>query len=170
MKYLTVAEYAAAHGISEQAVYKQIRAGKLLTVEREENGKRKKFIPEEEPAAGTAATPDAALAAALAALTEQLKAKDAQIAAQQAQIMELAKLVDQAQQLQAHANKLFELAAHPEAAAPAAGDSAADEPPEGGPVSFSQDTGQHPGRAGAVPDLGTAHPEAKRGFWSKLFG
>ena len=163
MKYLTVAEYAAAHGISEQAVYKQIRAGKLLTVEREENGKKKKFIPEEEPAAGPAATPDAALAAALAALTEQLKAKDAQIAA-------LTELLDHAQQLQAHTNKLLELAAHPEAAAPAASDGAADEPPESGPVNCSQDTGQHPGRAGAVPEMGTARPEEKRGFWSRLFG
>lgn len=157
MKYLSVSEYAAAHGISEQAVYKQIRAGKLFTVERDENGKKKKFIPEEDPAAGPAATPDTALAAALAALTEQLKAKDAQIAA-------LTELLDHAQQLQAHTNKLLELAA------PAAGDSAADELPESGPVSCSQNTGQHPGRAGAVPDLGTARPEGKRGFWSKLFG
>lgn len=161
MKYLTVAEYAAAHGITEQAVYKQIRAGKLPTVEREKNGKKTKFIPEGEPTPAAAATPDAAIAAALAALTEQLKAKDAQIAAQQTQIAELTKLVDQAQQLQAHANKLLELAAHPETSEPGAGDGAAHEQPEAAPVSCSP---------GELPKMGPARPEEKRGFWSKLFG
>ena len=41
---LSVKEYAARQGMTEQAVYKQIRAGKLLTVERQENGKAKKYI------------------------------------------------------------------------------------------------------------------------------
>ena len=41
---LTVKEYAAHQGMTEQAAYKQIRAGKLLTVERQENGKAKKYI------------------------------------------------------------------------------------------------------------------------------
>lgn len=41
---ITVKEYAARQGMTEQAAYKQIRAGKLLTVERQENGKAKKYI------------------------------------------------------------------------------------------------------------------------------
>ena len=41
---LTVKEYAARQGMTEQAAYKQIRAGKLVTVERQENGKAKKYI------------------------------------------------------------------------------------------------------------------------------
>lgn len=41
---LTVKEYAARQGMTEQAAYKQIRAGKLQTVERQENGKAKKYV------------------------------------------------------------------------------------------------------------------------------
>jgi hypothetical protein len=41
---ISVKEYAARTGMTEQAVYKQIRAGKLPTVERRENGKAKKYV------------------------------------------------------------------------------------------------------------------------------
>ena len=41
---LSVKEYATLHGMTEQAVYKKIRAGKLQTTERQENGKRKLYI------------------------------------------------------------------------------------------------------------------------------
>lgn len=41
---LSVKEYATLHGMTEQAVYKKIRAGKLQTTERQENGKRKLHI------------------------------------------------------------------------------------------------------------------------------
>ena len=41
---LSVKEYAALHGMTEQAVYKKIRAGKLQTTERQENGKQKLYV------------------------------------------------------------------------------------------------------------------------------
>ena len=41
---ISVKEYAALHGMTEQAVYKRIRAGKLETIEHRENGKRKRLI------------------------------------------------------------------------------------------------------------------------------
>ena len=43
-EYLTIKEYATLYGLSEQAVYKQVRSGKLTVVERQESGKRKKYI------------------------------------------------------------------------------------------------------------------------------
>ena len=41
---LSVKEYAARQGMTEQAAYKQIRTGKILSVERQENGKPKKYV------------------------------------------------------------------------------------------------------------------------------
>ena len=98
---LTVKEYAARQGMTEQAAYKQIRAGKLTTVERQENGKPKKYIfcpvDPEEAAASPAPDPRieepaereqpprpadqtaAALEKAVAALSAQIKEKDRQI-------------------------------------------------------------------------------------------
>lgn len=57
---LTVKEYAARQGMTEQAAYKQIRAGKLTTVERQENGKPKKYIfcPMDPEEAAAAPAPD----------------------------------------------------------------------------------------------------------------
>lgn len=115
---LTVKEYAARQGMTEQAAYKQIRAGKLLTVERQEGGKVKKYVFwEDGPAAAAAgagqiqagspedlpqepgesvknehippAQPEsAALEQAVAALTAQLAEKDKQIAEKDRQITE----------------------------------------------------------------------------------
>lgn len=115
---ISVKEYAERKGITEQAVYKQIRAGALQSVEQTESGKAKKYIfvptaesqdtgdhPDPAPAAaesqdtGTAA---AALAEiAIKALTAQLEEKDKQIE-------RLTQLLDNSQQLQAHSQKLLE--------------------------------------------------------------
>ena len=43
--YLSVKEYAALHGITEQAVYKNIRTGRLAAEDRIIDGKCKKVIP-----------------------------------------------------------------------------------------------------------------------------
>ena len=40
----TVKEYASLHGMTEQAVYKKIRSGKLKATERQESGKRKLYV------------------------------------------------------------------------------------------------------------------------------
>ena len=55
-EFFSVKEYAALHGMTEQAVYKKIRAGKLQTTERQENGKRKMYILD--PTASGEAVPD----------------------------------------------------------------------------------------------------------------
>ena len=64
---LSVKEYATLHGMTEQAVYKKIRAGKLQTTARQENGKRKLYILLD-PAGNdeTVSTPDTAEPAARA--------------------------------------------------------------------------------------------------------
>ena len=114
---LTVKEYAARQGMTEQAAYKQIRAGKLLTVERQENGKAKKYIfvfaqEDQDTPPGAAGAPEqspgpapdqtgAALEKAVAALTAQLEEKDRQI-------NRLTELLSQSHQLQAHSQKLIE--------------------------------------------------------------
>lgn len=125
---LTVKEYAARQGMTEQAAYKQIRAGKLTTVERQENGKPKKYIfcPVDPEEAAAAPAPDprieepaereqppraadqtaAALEKAVAALSAQLEEKDRQI-------NRLTELLNQSQQLQAHSQKLLEQGAQP---------------------------------------------------------
>ena len=43
-EYMTVKDYAAASGMSHQAVYKSIKAGKLVTEERTIDGKTIKMI------------------------------------------------------------------------------------------------------------------------------
>lgn len=167
---LTVKEYAARQGMTEQAAYKQIRAGKLATVERQENGKPKKYIfcpldPEE--AAAAAAAPDlhqenqaereqpnraadqtaAALEKAVAALSAQLEEKDRQIT-------RLTDLLNQSQQLQAHSQKLLEQGTQPPQDAP-------EEPPSGSPDAEP---------ATEEPQAASQEQPKKRGFLAWLFG
>lgn len=134
---LTVKEYAARQGMTEQAAYKQIRAGKLVTVERQENGKAKKYIffqeiqtTKPEGAAGafdpgraqspaldqTAATDEsqkepakqAATDQTAAALEKAVAALTAQLEEKDRQINRLTELLSQSHQLQAHSQKLLE--------------------------------------------------------------
>lgn len=166
---LTVKEYAARQGMTEQAAYKQIRAGKLTTVERRENGKPKKYIfcPVDPEEAAAAPAPDprieepaereqpprpddqtaAALEKAVAALSAQLEEKDRQI-------NRLTELLNQSQQLQAHSQKLLEQGAQQP-------QEAQEEPPSGSQaVERDNEEAQAP------------RPEQpkKRGFWAWLFG
>lgn len=133
--YITVKEYAALLGISVQAVYKQIRAGRLEYTEITEAGKKVKYIKAASAAAGPEATEAAATAPAgvdpgtspapdpvriaLDLLGAQLQEKDKQIERLQADIKEkdahireqaaqLAELLRNSQQLQAHAQHLLE--------------------------------------------------------------
>lgn len=80
---ISVKEYAARKGTTEQAVYKQIRAGKLQTFEQ------------------TAPAAVALAELSIKALTAQLEAKDRQIE-------ELTHLLDNSQKLQAHSQSLLE--------------------------------------------------------------
>ena len=135
---LTVKEYAARQGMTEQAAYKQIRAGKLLTVERQENGKAKKYIfvfaqEDQDTTPGAAGAPDqspgpapdqAGTAAADprqsqgseapaqdqtgAALEKAVAALTAQLEEKDRQINRLTELLSQSHQLQAHSQKLLE--------------------------------------------------------------
>ena len=157
-KILTVKEYAARQGMTEQAVYKQIKTGKLLTIDRQENGKQKKYIfcqDDQEPPAGSAPeqaqkdTPPgesaagqnaAALEKAVAALTAQLEEKDRQI-------NRLTELLSQAQLLQAHSQKLLEQGAQQPKEEPAEVVEIEEEPPKEQP-----------------------EEPKKRGFWAWLFG
>lgn len=115
---LTVKEYAARQGITEQAAYKQIRTGKIKTIEKREKGKPKKYIvyernepePEEkQPPQGDAlpADPKEALEKAVEALTAQLAKKDEQIEQQARTIDRLTTLLDQSHQLQALSQTLL---------------------------------------------------------------
>ena len=54
---LSIREYATYHNITEQAVYKKIKAGKLSTVTIQENGKPKQYIYIPEAAAGADQSP-----------------------------------------------------------------------------------------------------------------
>ncbi len=179
---LTVKEYAARQGMTEQAAYKQIRAGKLLTVERQEGGKPKKYIFWEDgqapAAAGAGQIPagspeepqkeygenvqnghaaaqeqaSAALDQAVAALTAQLAEKDKQIAEKDRQIERFTELLSQAHQLQAHTQKLLE---------------------QGTPQA-EQEPATQAGPATAA-DEAAAHQDAqeapkKKGFFAWLFG
>lgn len=54
---LSIREYATYHNITEQAVYKKIKAGKLSTVTIQENGKPKQYIYIPEAAAGADQAP-----------------------------------------------------------------------------------------------------------------
>ena len=152
MKYFSVKECAAFLGISEQAVRKQIKAGKLKTIETEKDGKKRILIEQPEPEAAAAPEPDqgqpTALIAAIDALTEQLKAKDLQIA-------KLQQLLENAQLQQAHTSKLLEGKI-----------SAYDVQPEAAAA---------PDREASAPDQSAASSpaepkaEKKRGFWSVFF-
>ena len=157
---ISVKEYAAQQGMTEQAAYKQIRAGKLQIVEMQENGKTKKMILstiEENPGQGAApadpsppqpdpgqAAPDlpitAALENAIAVLTSQLEEKDRQIS-------RLTELLDQSQKLQLHSQLLLEQAT-PQAQEDPQTEEVTPEPP-----------------GSAQPKEG----QKKRGFWSWLF-
>jgi len=123
-EYLSVKEYAAATGLSFQAVYKSIKAGKIPTEERTIDGKRIKVIVQDDDHAptSTAAAADPvllddaavipgpedparndgikALEKAVEALTQQLAEKDRQIAS-------LMQLLHDQQELQAHSQLLL---------------------------------------------------------------
>ena len=135
---LTVKEYAARQGMTEQAAYKQIRAGKLLTVERQENGKAKKYIfvfaqEAQDAPPGAAGSPDQSPEPAPdqtgpaaadprrspgseapaqdqtgAALEKAVAALTAQLEEKDRQISRLTELLSQSHQLQAHSQKLLE--------------------------------------------------------------
>ena len=126
-EYMTVKDYAAASGMSHQAVYKSIKAGKLITEERTIDGKTIKMIvkddnhvqpspavldpdllddaavfhgpedPAEHPASNDGMR---ALEKAVETLTRQLEEKDRQIA-------DLMKLLHNQQELQAHSQMLL---------------------------------------------------------------
>lgn len=134
---LSVKEYAARQGMTEQAAYKQIRTGKILSVELQENGKPKKYVfvlsqEGQDIAAGSpeqiqspALDPDAATDAedlhkgpatekepaedpTGAALEKAIAALTAQLEEKDRQISRLTELLSQSQQLQAHSQKLLE--------------------------------------------------------------
>lgn len=130
---LTVKEYAARQGMTEQAAYKQIRAGKLLTVEHQEGGKSKKYIfleagqgqaaaadaagqipaksqeeIQREPREGVLIGHAAAQDQTSAAINQAVEALTAQLAEKDKQIERLTELLSQSHQLQAHAQKLLE--------------------------------------------------------------
>ena len=172
---LTVKEYAARQGMTEQAAYKQIRAGKLLTVERQEGGKAKKYIfledgqgqaaagagqipagspedlpqePGESVQSGhipTAQPENTALDQAVAALTAQLAEKDKQIE-------RLTELLSQSHQLQAHTQKLLEQGTPPAEQEPA---------PQAGPAAAAEEAAAHQDAQEAPK---------KKGFFAWLFG
>lgn len=129
--YISIKEYAAQRGISLQAVYKQIRAGKIEYKEISDGGRMVKYIKAEQAAPrsnmDTAAENEqdnlkqaaAPIQLALDLLGEQLKEKDRQIERLQAEIKEkdnhireqaekLTELLKNSQQLQAHAQHLLE--------------------------------------------------------------
>lgn len=129
--YVTVKEYADLRGISIQAVYKQIRAGRLEVSEITEAGRKVKYIKadaapgapeaasEERPDPGPAQPAADPVRVALDLLGAQLQEKDKQIERLQADIREkdahireqaaqLAELLRNSQQLQAHAQHLLE--------------------------------------------------------------
>lgn len=116
---ISVKEYAERKGITEQAVYKQIRAGALQSVEQTESGKAKKYIfvptaesqdtgdhPDAAPAAAADSQDTGTAAAALAEIA--IKALTAQLEEKDKQIERLTQLLDNSQQLQAHSQKLLE--------------------------------------------------------------
>ena len=119
--YLTVNEYAAENGMTHQAVYKSIKAGKVVTEERTIDGKRRKVVVVDRvqtddpptnqedgsdnrqpaPKVATAGNDEvSALEKAVEALTQQLAEKDRQIA-------NLMQLLHNQQELQAHNQMLL---------------------------------------------------------------
>ncbi len=122
-EYMSVKEYAAATGLSFQAVYKSIKAGKIPTEERTLDGKKIKVIVKSDnhtqprpavldpvllddaadiPGPEDPAKNDGikALEKAVEALTQQLAEKDRQIAS-------LMQLLHDQQELQAHSQLLL---------------------------------------------------------------
>lgn len=169
--YVTVKEYADLRGISIQAVYKQIRAGRLEVSEITEAGRKVKYIradaapgaPEADASAertdpGPAQPAGDPIRVALDLLGAQLQEKDKQIERLQADIKEkdahireqaaqLAELLRNSQQLQAHAQRLLEQ--HEEA--------------QPDPVIETQ-------AAEEVPDIEEEQPKKRRGFWAWFWG
>lgn len=166
---LTVKEYAARQGMTEQAVYKQIKTGKLSIVEIQENGKPKKYIfcpmdpaaavtgnaanqRPEEPAAPeqpieTYDKASAALEKAITALSAQLEEKDRQI-------NRLTELLNQSQQLQAHSQKLLEQG---------------HQTPEDAPEEKQSESADGEPEPAETLEPPAAQPK-KRSFWLWLFG
>lgn len=188
---ISVKEYAARHGMTEQAVYKQIKAGKLQAIERREGGKLRKYIspaperaqerppaapaapdhdrpaaaatPQAEPphVSGTDTTPERAPDQSAAALSQAIAALTAQLAEKDKQIARLQELLNQSQQLQAHSQRLLEQG--PERATDIDRQPAAPDVSRPDTQPAAQDQ-----RAAAAPD--PIRPAKKRGFWAWLFG
>lgn len=180
---LSVKEYATLHGMTEQAVYKKIRVGKLQTTERQENGKRKLYIlldpagnnatvstPDTAEPADTATDPhqgngtddddrspagagSPAAAAEIMALEKALEALTAQLAEKDRQIERLTDLLYREQGLQAQSHML--LTARTTTTPP-------DPTQDNG-----TDDGDH-SPAGEEPEQEQQKPK-KRGFWYWLF-
>lgn len=139
-EYLTIKEYAALYGLSEQAVYKQVRSGKLTVTERQEDGKRKKYIlhecaAENEAVSGSDTAPripaqddDAAgrpsdhpghgqarqspsPSPEIEVLEKAIAALTAQLKEKDKQIETLTTLLYREQELQAHSHKLLDVSA-----------------------------------------------------------
>ena len=176
---ISVKEYAALHGMTEQAVYKRIRAGKLETIEHRENGKRKRFVlldpagsdpvsdpdtvtaaraPDPHPgdAAAAGAPPDPGRAGSpqrppeVAALEMAIETLTAQLAEKDKQIERLTELLYREQELQANSHRLLTTAA--------------------------RTPDPHPGNAAAAgdplePETGEVLPQKqkKQSFWYWLF-
>ena len=169
--YITVKEYARRRGISLQAVYKQIRAGRLEYMELIEAGRPVKYIKAPQaapdpaqPGAEAPAPEDPAqpagdpLRVALDLLGAQLQEKDKQIERLQAEIKEkdihireqaekLTELLRNSQQLQAHAQHLLE--------------------PHEGPQQEPETVIEAQAPEAPAPE---AQPEKRRSFWTWLFG
>lgn len=121
MEYLTIKEYADRKSITPQAVYKQIRQGRLEAFTRNVDGREKTYIALDEPTATQQPDPAAdAPEADITALERAIEALTAQLAEKDRQIARLTDLLDHAQQLQGHAQKLLEAPKvdQPEQAAP----------------------------------------------------
>lgn len=121
--YIPVKEYAARKGITVQAAYKQIRAGRLECTEITEAGRAVKYVREDaDGSAGNRASADAQAApdpepqateadaspSVLDLLGAQLQEKDKQISQLMDQVAKLTELLRQSQQLQAHTQHLLE--------------------------------------------------------------
>lgn len=173
--YISVKEYAERRGVSLQAVYKQIRAGRLEYTEVIEAGRPVKYIKADqgapvskldtEPTAsvqdpeGAAQPAGDPLRVALDLLGAQLQEKDRQIERLQAEIKEkdthireqaekLTELLRNSQQLQAHAQHLLEPHEDPQPEPETVIDAQEAEPAED-------------------PE---DHPKRRRGFLAWLFG
>ncbi len=181
---LSVKEYANLHGMTEQAVYKKIRTGKLQTTERQENGKRKLYVLLDPAGSNeTVSTPDTAepatrapdphpgeaddtgdhspagagspaATAEIVALEKALEALTAQLAEKDRQIERLTELLYREQGLQAQSHMLLTART---------ADTATDPHQDNGTVDGdnSDPTRQEPEQEQQKPK--------KRGFWYWLF-